>query len=238
MKHSAPPRPNYKISDSIDSPVNEFIDFDFSKMDIGSIYRLLIGSVVPRPIAWVSTINSRGQSNLAPFSFFNAISSDPPCLVFSPTYKAGGREKDTLVNIRETGEFVVNSVSEWVVEPMHQSSAEYESDVDEINQLNLTTIASSKVRPLRIKESPIQFECVLEKIVPIGEVKMGSTNLVIGRIVMMHIWNEAVSDGKVLIEKIKPIARLGGRSYGRIDDLFELWDADANIHRKPSLDPV
>jgi flavin reductase (DIM6/NTAB) family NADH-FMN oxidoreductase RutF len=238
MRTSPPPRPNYKISDPIDSPVNGFVDFDFSKMDIGSIYRLLIGSVVPRPIAWVSSMNSKGQSNLAPFSFFNAISSDPPCLIFSPTYKEGGREKDTLINIRETGEFVVNSVSEWVVEPMHQSSAEYDSGIDEMKKLNLTPIASSKVRPHRVKESPIQFECLLEKIVPIGEVKLGSTNLVIGRIVMMHIWNEAISDGKVLIEKIKPVARLGGRMYGRVDDLFELWNADATIDGKPSLDPV
>ncbi|MGZ3712218.1 MAG: flavin reductase family protein, partial [Bdellovibrionota bacterium] len=236
MRHSPPPLPNYKISDPINSPVSKFIDFDFSKMDVGAIYRLLIGSVVPRPIAWVSSMNSQGQSNLAPFSFFNAISSDPPCLIFSPTYKAGGKEKDTLLNIRETGEFVVNSVSEWVVEPMHQSSAEYDSSIDEMKKLNLTPIASSKVRPFRIKESPIQFECVLEKIIPIGEAKVGATNLVIGRIVMMHIWDEAISDGKILIEKIKPVARLGGRSYGRVDDLFELWNADAKIDGKSTLD--
>ncbi|MGZ3655745.1 MAG: flavin reductase family protein, partial [Bdellovibrionota bacterium] len=171
-------------------------------------------------------------------SFFNAISSNPPCLVFSPTYKEGGREKDTLVNIRETGEFVVNSVSEWVVEPMHQSSAEYDSGISEMDKLKLTPIASSKIRPLRIKESPIQFECVLEKIVPIGDSQVGATNLVIGRIVMMHIWDEAVSNGKVLVEKIKPVARLGGRTYGRVDDLFELWNADAKIEGKATLDPV
>lgn len=214
------------------------MDFDFSKMDVGSIYRLLIGSVVPRPIAWVSSMSSRGQTNLAPFSFFNAISSNPPCLVFSPTYKTGGREKDTLANIRETGEFVVNSVSEWVVEPMHQSSAEYEPGVNEMDHLKLTPIPSEKVRPFRVKEAPIQFECVLEKIVPIGEAQLGATNLVIGRIVMMHVWNEAISDGKIILEKIKPVARLGGRTYGRIDDLFELWDADAQINGKASIDPV
>lgn len=228
----------HKTSSPIDSPVEKFMGFDFSQMDIGSIYRLLIGSVVPRPIAWVSTISSSGQSNLAPFSFFNAISSNPPCLVFSPTYKTGGREKDTLANIRETGEFVVNSVSEWVVEPMHQSSAEYDSDVDEMAHLNLTPIKSEKVRPFRVKESPIQFECVLEKIVPVGETQLGATSLVIGRIVMMHVWNEAISGGKILLEKIKPIARLGGRTYGHIGDLFELWDADAQINGKPSIDPV
>ena len=207
-------------------------------MEIGEIYRLLIGSVVPRPIAWVSTMNSAGQSNLAPFSFFNAISSNPPCLIFSPTYKTGGKEKDTLVNIRETGEFVVNTVSEWVVEPMHQSSAEYDTTVDEIKQLNLTTVPSSKVRPHRIKDSPIQFECVLEKIVPIGEAKLGATNLVIGKVVMMHVWSDAILDGKILIDKIAPVARLGGRSYGKVDGLFELWDADARIDKMASIDPV
>src|SRR5262249_40165754 len=162
--------------------------------------------------------------------------SDPPCLVFSPTYKTGGTEKDTLRNIRATGEFVVNTVSEWVVEPMHQSSAEYDSKLSEIDLLNLTPLASKKIKPCRIKESPIHFECVLEKIVPIGEPKLGGTNLVIGRVVMMHIWNEAVSGGKVLVEKTKPVARLGGRTYGRIDNLFELWDPDAKIDGKPSID--
>jgi flavin reductase (DIM6/NTAB) family NADH-FMN oxidoreductase RutF len=229
MKRLPPPHPDYKSSDPVESPVNHFVKFDFSQMDGRSIYRLLIGSVVPRPIAWVSSMNSQGQSNLAPFSFFNAISPDPPYLIFSVTYKSGGREKDTLRNIREIGEFVVNTVSEWVVEPMHQSSAEYDSNIDEMSTLNLTPVKSTKIRPYRVKESPIQFECVVEKIVALGEPKIGSANLVIGRIVMMHVWDEAVSDGNIIIEKILPVARLGGRLYGRVDGLFELWEADEQI---------
>jgi len=213
---------DWKRGEPVAHPVDEMVQLDFSKLDTASKYKLLIGGIVPRPIALVSTMDGKGVPNLAPFSFFNGVCSDPPCLVFSAGYQPDGGVKDTLANIRETGEFVVHTVSEWFLEPMHHTSANYGPEVNEIEMAGLTPIPSVCVKPFRIKESPVHFECKLEKLVGVGEPKSGAATLIIGRIVMMHVFSEAYDNGKILHDKLKPIARMGGRTYAELGKIHDL----------------
>lgn len=206
----------------IASPVDLFESLDASELKPSELYKLLIGGILPRPIAFVSTLSKAGIGNLAPFSFFNGVSSNPPCLVFSVTRKPDASKKDTLLNIEETGEFVVNTVSEWMTAPMHQCSAAYPYGVDEMQEVGLTPVPSDRVKPPRVKESPIHFECRLHKLVEIGEGQVGSATLVIGQVLKVHVWQRAYSDGKIRAEEIKPLARLGGRAYGKLGEIFEL----------------
>jgi flavin reductase (DIM6/NTAB) family NADH-FMN oxidoreductase RutF len=204
------------------SPVEKMVEIDFSQASPGDIYRLMAGAIVPRPIAFVSTINAQGVGNLAPFSFYNGVSSDPPCLVLSVTYKRGGALKDTLRNILENRQFVVNSVAEWMAGPMHQCSADYPYGVDEMAAVGLTPLPSRLVKPFRVKEAPVQMECELYKTVEIGEKTSGATVLVIGRILMMHVYDAAYRDGQILADAIKPLSRLGGASYGLTSGAFDM----------------
>lgn len=216
------PTGNWKPGEAVKHPVDDMVQLDLSKLDVTSRYKLLIGGIVPRPIALVSTISSDGVPNLAPFSFFNGVCSEPPCLVFSASYKPDGSEKDTMANIKQTKEFVVHTVSEWFVEPMNQTSAAYPAEVNEIEKVGLTAIPAVCVKPLRIKESPVHFECRLEKLVQVGEVESGAATLVIGRILMAHVYSDAYQNGRILHEKLKPIARMGGLAYAEINETFEL----------------
>jgi flavin reductase (DIM6/NTAB) family NADH-FMN oxidoreductase RutF len=146
-------------------------------------YRILLGSIAPRPIAWVSTVN-QGHLNLAPFSFFNAISAKPPLLGFSPSLRlvdGHSAPKDTLRNIRETGEFVVNVVTFAVADAMNLTSGDYDSSVDEFALAKLTTRPSQVVRPPQVAESPVSFECKLNRIIDFGT-EPPSGSLVIGRL--------------------------------------------------------
>ena len=204
------------------SPVEQMREFDFSKTTAAENYRLLIGAIVPRPIAFVSTISQAGQGNLAPFSFFTGVSSDPPCLVFSVTGKRDGTHKDTLRNILETRQFVVNSVAEWMAEAMHQCSADYPYGVDEMKEVGLTPLPSRLIRPFRVKEAPIQMECELFQTVEIGAGGSGSATLVIGKILLMHVYEAAYQDGKIQVAALKPLGRLGGSSYGVTSGVFDL----------------
>lgn len=227
MTHPTPTIHQWNPNQPIQSPVKNMVQIDLEKQDTATNYQLLTGSILPRPIAWVSTINQKGIPNLAPFSFFNGVSSNPPCIVFSSSYNRHSEEKDTLHNIQETGEFVVHLVSEWIAEPMHQTSAEYPSDVNEIEKVGLTPIPAVRVQPPRIQESPIHWECKLEKLVPIGPKKPGASTLIIGRVLMMHIFDEAYQDGRIDIHKVKPVSRIGGLSYAKVNDLFTLWKVKA-----------
>ena len=196
---------------------------DFSQLSQPEIYKLLIGAIVPRPIAFVSTVNAEGVGNLAPFSFFNAVSSDPPCLMISIARKSTGEKKDTLKNIEETGTFVVNCVSEWMAEPMNQASADYPYGVDEMVQVGLTAIPSIKVKASRVKEAAIQMECEVYRTLEIGDgLSLGSTTLVVGRILLMHVAESVYDRGKIRIDALKPIARLAGSSYSKLGEVFDL----------------
>lgn len=213
---------DWKPGGKVHAPPGKWLELDLSKLDTTSVYKLVIGSVVPRPIAFVSTLSAEGHGNLAPFSYFNAVSSDPPCLMVSITRKNSGEKKDTLRNIEATGEFVVNIVSEWMVAPMNHCSAEYPYGVNEMEKVGLTPVPSVLIKPPRVAESAIQMECKLEKIVEIGEAKVGASSLVIGRIALMHVHEGAYDQGRIRPGFLKPISRLGGLSYGRTTDIFEL----------------
>lgn len=216
------PNPSWKPGAKISTPFTDWVTIDPATLKIPDLYRLLVDAIVPRPIAFVTSISASGAINLAPFSYFNGVSSNPPTLVFSVTYKPDGTKKDTLRNIEETKEFVVNSVAKWMVEPMHQCSAEYPYGVNELEKVGLTSISSSKVKVPRVKESPIQLECELFKTVEIGAAAPGAATLVIGKILCLHISTDAYQDGRILIDKIAPIARLGGTSYGQVSGVFDI----------------
>jgi len=190
------------------------IEIDPDQLDRRAAYKLMISLIVPRPIAWVSTINPSGARNLAPFSFFNGISSHPPILMIAVGARKGER-KDTWRNIEQTGEFVVNVVVPEVVDAMVLSSAEYPPEVDEFQEAGVTAVASSKVRPPRIAESPVSMECRLERIVEVA----GSA-LILGRVVLYHIREDLMADGAVDPEKLMPVARLGGDHYSHLGTVF------------------
>jgi flavin reductase (DIM6/NTAB) family NADH-FMN oxidoreductase RutF len=216
------PDPLWKPESPIQSPVSRMVSLDPIQIGTTPTYKLLIGGIVPRPIAFVSTLNLEGQGNLAPFSFFNGVSSNPPAIMIAITRKKNGEKKDTLRNIEATRQFVVNSVNEWIVEPMNQCSAEYPYGVDEMQKVGLTPLPSICVAPPRVKESAIQLECELYNTLEVGDGSQGSSTIVVGKILQIHIFEDAYKDGKILIDQLKPISRLGGAFYGRTTDIFSL----------------
>ncbi len=175
---------------------------------------LMTSLVVPRPIALVSTINKDGICNLAPFSFFNIFSSNPPVCVFSPSRRVRDMSiKHTLINIKENGEMVVNIVTSEILERVWLASAEYPENVNEFKKSGLTPVPSKFVKPPRVGESPINMECRLLKTVELGE-KGGAGNLVIARILLIHVKDEILNEKKVVNPNLlKPVARLGESWY-------------------------
>jgi len=201
----------------------KMVAMDISKLPAQEAYRLLVGAIVPRPIAWVSTISAAGITNLAPFSFFNGVCSNPPAVLFCPVTPADREAKDTLRNIRETRQFVVNIVTESNVAQANETSAPYPPDVSEFTAVGLTPLPSIVVRPPRVAESPIQFECELMQIVKVGEPRPGSGNIVIGRLVYAHIAEEAWdANHHIDLHKINPVSRLAGNDYAPVRDIFTL----------------
>ena len=180
-----------------------------------SMYKLMIGAVVPRPIAWVSSQSAAGVVNLAPMSFFQAVCPDPPTLIVSITRKGDGGKKDTLRNIEETGDFVVNTVSEWTAEQMNDTSASLPYGVSELEKAGLTAVSSLKVRPPRVGEAAVAFECVVQRVVEVGEgTRPGNASVVFGTIVCVHVREGVLSgDDHIRIDRLRPIARLGQRSH-------------------------
>jgi len=187
-------------------------------------YRILISSVAPRPIAWVSTLNRAGQPNLAPFSFFNAFSGKPPILGFAPGLRrteSGASQKDTLRNVRETGEFVVNTVTFDLVEAMNLTSGEYEPSVNEFEVAKLEMRPSQVVKPPQVAASPVSFECTLKQIIEFGsEGPAGS--LVIGEIVCAHVSEQVLKEGRLDPDALDLVGRMGGIQYSRTTQRFEL----------------
>lgn len=194
---------------------------DPSECAVLDVYKVLIGSVVPRPIAFVSTISPEGVLNLAPFSFFNAVCADPPMIVFATGNKRGGLPKDTLRNIQQTGEFVVNIVSETIAEAMNLTSGEYPPEIDEFQVSGLTPIPSERIRPPRVGESPVQMECRLHQLVTLSERPRGGS-LIIGEVVLIHAADEVLDGFKVDPAALRAVARMGGDAYCRTTDRFEL----------------
>jgi len=186
------------------------------------IYKLMIGLIVPRPIAFVSTIDERGIRNLAPFSYFTGCSTNPPVVCFCAAVRpAPAPPKDTLRNIQATGEFVVNIVSEEFAEKMNATSAEVPADVDEFELSGLTPLASELVKPSRVAESRVQMECKLRQIVHVSD-KPGGGSLILGDVLRFHISEEIVDNYKIDPDKLKAIGRMGGPTYVRTHDRFDM----------------
>ncbi len=196
---------------------------DPEKLSFPEVHKLMIGSIVPRPIAFVSTIAKEGGNNVAPFSYFNGVCSNPPTIMFAPARRGwDGKEKDTLINIKNTNEFVVNMVSENFADKMVLCSTDYDSNIDEFEIAGLTPEPSNKISPPRVKESKISFECELNQIVEIGDGSPGSGFIVIGTIVLFHIDDSIYNNGHIIIDKLNPLGRLAGNWYSRISDKLEI----------------
>ena len=194
-------------------------------IEVPKLHHYLLGAVGPRPIAFASTISEDGTPNLSPFSFFNVFSANPPIMIFSPARSGRtGDTKNTLDNAKMTKEVVINVVNHDIVQQMSLSSSPYDSSIDEFVKSGLTPVASEEIRPFRVKESPVQFECKVNEIVELGQ-SGGAGNLVICEVLKMHI-NEAILDDKGMIDqhKIDLVSRMGGNWYCRADknSMFEI----------------
>ncbi|MEH1939406.1 MAG: flavin reductase family protein [Nostoc sp.] len=194
---------------------------DPSQNDPRNTYQLLVGSVVPRPIAWVSTIASDGTPNVAPFSFFMGVTANPPTLAISTGLRRGVK-KDTLFNVEQSGELVVNIVVEELGEQMNATSGDFPPDVDEFQVAGLTPAPSKLVRPPRVAESPINIECVLKQVVYVGN-EGSQSGLIIAEAVLWHIRDDLLTPQNTIdVAKLHAIGRLSGNWYTRTQDLYEI----------------
>lgn len=190
-------------------------------MGIRDVYTLMVQLITPRPIAWVSSMSKHGVANLAPYSFFNGIGANPPSVLFCPVNRRDGSKKDSLLNVLETKEFVVNVVSAADAEIMNGTSADYSSETSEIEALGIETIASKKVSPPRVASSLAQFECKLLQHIELADGPAGA-NVIIGEIVMMHVDDTIITENVIDPGKLDNVGRLGGKAYTKTTDRFEL----------------
>lgn len=203
------------------------MQFDPQVIDSAAMYKLLIGSVVPRPIAWVSSVDAAGVRNLAPFSYFMAITHDPPTVAFSSGPRGadvgGGLrgKKDTLHNVEVTREFVVNVVDDALAEAMNVTSGDYAAEVDEFAKAGLATAPAVKVRAPRVAAAPVSMECRLAQIIPVGNLPH---HLIVGEIVHMHVRDDVFdpTTGRLDMHRLKPVGRLAGHLYTHVHDIFEM----------------
>ena len=196
-----------------------------------SIYKLMIGSIVPRPIGWISTVDESGRLNLAPFSFFTAAGANPPHVLFVPMVRdTDGQAKDTVHNVRATGEFVVNIVGEPLASQMNITSTEFPAEVDEFVAAGLTPAPALTVRPPRVAESLIHYECQVAHIVELGA-EPGAGTVVIGRVLHIHVDDSVlIGQDKIDLARLRPIGRLAGHGYCRVTDLFDLPRPPSQVH--------
>ena len=192
------------------------LSIDPTQIPTKDLHQYILGAVAPRPIAFASTISVDGVPNLAPYSFFNAFSSNPPILIFSSNRRvANNTTKDTLKNAEETGEVVINVVSHSISRQMALASIEYGPEVDEFVKAGFTPLPSERVKPFRVAESPVQMECVVDKILPLGD-DGGAGNLIFCKIVLMHISEDILSEtGRIDPHKIDLMGRMGRFYYAR-----------------------
>ncbi|MCB0107626.1 MAG: flavin reductase family protein [Caldilineaceae bacterium] len=195
------------------------MQFNPETIDSTLTYKLLSGVIVPRPIGWISTVGPDGVNNLAPYSFFNAVSGDPPHVLFC-SGKRSGNHKDSAGNALATGEFVVNLVSESTAEAMNITATELPADVDEFAYAGLTALSSVLVAAPRVGESLVNLEC---KVVHSYEIEGGGSVIVVGRVVMMHVADKILDErNRINYAAYKPVGRLAGSGYCRVNDLFEM----------------
>ncbi len=200
------------------------MEINIKDLEPSMIYKLMISAIVPRPIAWVSTISKDGILNLAPFSYYAGVSSVPPLIMISIGKKETREKKDTWQNIEDTGEFVINTVTKELVDKMNITSLPFEKEVDEFKKAGLTPIPSDIVKAPRIKESPINIECRKFEIIEIG--KMG---MILGEIIKLHVRDDLLNaKGYIDTTKIEIVGRLGGANYCLItkENTFQLKRPD------------
>jgi flavin reductase (DIM6/NTAB) family NADH-FMN oxidoreductase RutF len=199
-----------------------------------SIYKILTGSVLPRPIGWISSLDLEGRPNLAPFSFFNVVCSNPPTVLFCPLIRGiDGNKKDTLNNVRTTNEFVVNIVTERLLPAMNASSVEALPGFNEFEFAGLTPAASVVVGPPRVAESPIHFECRVREIIDINDAP-GGGSIVIGTIVHIHVDDGIlIGEDKINLAALQPVGRLAGGAYSRVTDIIELERPKHKLGEQP-----
>jgi flavin reductase (DIM6/NTAB) family NADH-FMN oxidoreductase RutF len=199
------------------------MDFLPNEHEPRAAYRWLTQLIVPRPIGWISTVSPDGINNLAPYSFFNAISSNPPLVVFAPGMRRkAGEYKDTFNNVISTKEFVVNLVTEELAEAMNLTAREFPHDVDEFEQAGLTPAASKLVSVPHVAESPAHLECRLDRAIALGD-PPGQVNLIVGEVLLIHVDDDVLDTAQQLdLEEVKLIGRLGGHLYSRLGDRFKL----------------
>jgi flavin reductase (DIM6/NTAB) family NADH-FMN oxidoreductase RutF len=189
----------------------KFIEFDPASLSSQEMSHLLNGVVVPRPIAWVSTVDVDGSRNLAPHSYFNAVSCEPPIVQFTSTHSSPydpAGHKDTLRNVQATGEFVVNIVSEELLEAMNATAIDSPPGVDEFQLARLQALASTRVRPPRVASAKIALECRVRMLMP-----MGDATMIFGDVLLVHVRDDVWADGRVRYERLKAVGRLGGSNY-------------------------
>ena len=195
---------------------------DFTNLAPRDAYGWMISTIMPRPIAWVSTLSLEGKTNLAPFSFFQGVTSNPPTLMFVPVNDRHGVKKDTVRNIEQVEEFVVHLVSFDFAEKMNATSATLPYGESEFSAFGVDSVPSERIRPPRVAGAPVAFECTLERIVTLGEGPLAA-NVVFGRILLAHIADTVLGeDGKPDPAKLDLIGRMGGETYARTTDRFAL----------------
>jgi flavin reductase (DIM6/NTAB) family NADH-FMN oxidoreductase RutF len=197
------------------------MDLDPESLPVRERYQLMIATILPRPIAWVSTISPDGVPNLAPFSFFTGITANPMSVCFAPVNNRDGKPKDTLVNVKATKQFVVNLATEANAKLMNETSAAWPYGVSEFEKAGVTPLPSVKVKPPRVKESPIHMECELIQVVTLSEGPLGG-HLVIGKVVRLHCDDALWNGGKIKHQDVKAVGRMEGTWYTRTQDAFEL----------------
>ena len=198
---------------------------DPTELDTTSVYKLLVGAVVPRPIAWVSSRSRAGVLNLAPYSFFNVASREPPMLAISIGPRTGGEAypKDTLTNMRESQEYVINIVSMSLANAMFESSTNYPPEVDEFERAGVTPAPCVVVDTPRVAEAKISMECTVEHML-----RLGSDTLVIGRMHHYHVDDAIISNGRIDLLQLDPVARMAG-NFSKIETLFDLPLNDPDV---------
>jgi flavin reductase (DIM6/NTAB) family NADH-FMN oxidoreductase RutF len=195
---------------------------DFSVLPPRDAYAWMISTILPRPVAWVSTQSAEGKTNLAPFSFFQGVTSNPPTLMFVPVNTRDGVRKDTVRNIEQVPEFVVNLVSFALAEQMNATSAMLPYGESEFETFGIAAAASQRVRPPRVAAAPVAFECTLDRFVQIGEGPLAA-NVVFGRIQLAHVSDSVLGDrGKPDPAKLDLIGRMGGETFTRTHERFDL----------------
>ncbi len=195
---------------------------DFETLAARDVYAWMSNTITPRPIAWVSSISADGKTNLAPFSYFQAICSKPPTLLFTGTIDRNGKPKDTVLNVRAVPEFVVNLVPYALAEPMNHTATPLPHGESEFEKFGIVSAPSLKVKPPRVAAAPVAFECRVDRIIDVGEGPAGA-NVVFGRVVQMHVADAVLgADGMVDPHKLDTIGRFGGNYYARTRDLFTI----------------